>query len=224
MDAVDKKLIVERYESRLNKYGFAPQSLGMFKGRQLFRFHFLSQINDFRSQDSVLDVGCGFGDLEPYLRSTGWKGGYCGIDVVPELIREGKEKRPYLDLKLVDLQQEKLQERFDWAFCSGVFNARTIATDPYEHLHSMITIMCELTRKGVAINLLSPHVDYQSDIGFHPEIGHIVRIVASLTRRFTIRHDYMPYEFTVYLYKQQEIYSEANVFQRYLTLYKDLKN
>lgn len=32
-----------------------------------------------------------------------------------------------------------------------------------------------------------------------------------LTKRVALRHDYMPYEFTVYLYKQEEI-DERNIF------------
>lgn len=35
---------------------------------------------------SILDVGCGTGDLLPYLRSRGWVGRYVGVDIVPGFI------------------------------------------------------------------------------------------------------------------------------------------
>ena len=67
MKANDKSEIIQRYTTRLNEKGAVPEALGWLKQRQKFRFHFLTEIDNFGSKDSVLDIGCAFGDLEPYL-------------------------------------------------------------------------------------------------------------------------------------------------------------
>ena len=94
MDEKDKAVITERYERRLSEYGAVPQALGWFKGRQNFRFHYLAGVDGLQPQDSILDVGCAFGDLFSYMRGRGWHGRYLGVDIVPGLIREGKDKYP----------------------------------------------------------------------------------------------------------------------------------
>jgi len=219
----DKQKIIDRYEARLAKLGPVPQALGWLKGRQVFRFHFLKEIVGFNENDSVLDLGCAFGDLEPYLRSVGWKGRYCGIDIVPGLIEQGKKKYPHLDLRVLDIQNDELPGCFDWVFSSaGLFNQME-EIDSYAHLKDMLTTMLGMCRKGISTNFCSPYVDFESEINLHPDMGRLCSIFASITKRFSIRHDYMPYEFTVYCYKDVEIYEKANVFFAYEPLYQVLK-
>lgn len=224
MKGADKGVIVDRYESRLNELGPVPEALGWLKGRQLYRFEFLRQIEGFGERDSVLDVGCAFGDLEPYLRSTGWGGDYCGIDIVPKLIEAGKEKNPGLDLRVLDIQQESLGQEYDWVFSSGALTSKCDEVDSYEHIFEMLTILFGQCRKGVAVNLLSPLVDFESDVNFHPEFAQVLDHVSKLSRRFSVRHDYMPYEFTVYIYKDDAVFAEGNVFEAYKSLYQKLRN
>jgi len=223
MYAIDKEKIVTRYESRLKEYGPVPQALGWFKGRQKFRFHFLAEIDGFQPYDSVLDVGCAYGDLEPFLRSFAWKGDYCGVDIAPGLIKEGERKYPDVDLRVLDIQEEELDRTFDWVFCSGALTSKTAEVDSYKHVKSMLSIMFNLCEKGVSVNFVSPYVDYQSEVNFHPNMSRIIEIMAELTRRFSLRHDYMPYEFTVYLYKEFEISAKANIFNKHWDLYQRLR-
>jgi len=223
MHTLDKNKIINRYESRLKEFGPQPQALGWFKGRQKYRFHFLAEIDGFEANDSVLDVGCAYGDMELFLRSLSWKGEYCGVDIVPGLIKEGKRKYPDSDLRLLDIQKEKLGKIFDWVFCSGALTSKTDQVDSYDQVESMLGKMLNLCKKGISANFVSPYVDYQSEINFHPDMSRLIEIITRLTRRFTLRHDYMPYEFTVYLYKDQNIIREANIFKKHQDIYKSLK-
>lgn len=218
----DKAIIVERYERRLSEFGPVPKALGWPKGRQCFRFEFLSQIDGLQNGDSILDVGCAFGDLHAFLERRGWRGEYLGIDIVPGLIEQGRTRYPELDLRLMDLQNEQPTRTFDWVLCSGALTSKT-SGDSYDHFTEMLKIMFGLCEKGVACNFASPYVSYINEIHFHPEIGRLADIINAITRRFTLRHDYMPYEFAAYLYRNDCITGDVNIFDAHRELYEQTK-
>ena len=69
MNSKDVNLYIERYNQRLDKFGYSPESLGWGGGkeRQFVRFKALTEIG-VEKHDSLLDVGCGFADLYEYLK------------------------------------------------------------------------------------------------------------------------------------------------------------
>lgn len=223
MKQKDKDKIIDRYTTRLEQHGPVPQALGWLKGRQAFRFHFLAEAQGFENSDSVLDVGCAFGDLEPFLKQRGWNGRYTGVDIVPGLIEEGLKKYPHLDLRVADIQEDKLDGPYDWVLSSGALTSETEEVDSYNHLQHMLEVMFDNCRKGVSANFVSPYVEFQSDVNFHPSMDRFMSIVQGISKRFSMRFDYMPYEFTVYLYKDDDIVSDYSIFAHYEELYRKLK-
>ena len=65
--------------------------------------------------------------------------------------------------------------------------------------------MLDISKKGVAMDFLSTYVDYKTKGTFHTSPEHIFKIAKKLSKRVAIRHDYLPFEFCVYLYKQDQI-------------------
>ncbi|MBI3500573.1 MAG: class I SAM-dependent methyltransferase [Bacteroidetes bacterium] len=223
MKEKDKKKIINRYESRLKQFGPVQKSLGWLRGRQRFRFHYLKQVTGFEKNDSVLDIGCGYGDLWRHLQQNGWKGKYTGIDIVPGLINEANKRYPKINFRLTDITSGKFNEVHDWVFSSGALTSKTEEIDSHEHIRQMLQKMFALCRKGVSANFCSPLVDFESDVNFHPQFDRILKITSELTKRFVLRHDYMPYEFTLYLYKNDAVNTKSNVFQSEMKLYNQLK-
>ena len=76
--------------------------------------------------DSVLDVGCGWGRLA-YLLPTTWRGDYLGIDITPEFLSIAQQNHPDLDFARCDVSNvsqfmEEYEQRnhvesgkWDWA-------------------------------------------------------------------------------------------------------------
>lgn len=223
MHEKDKKIIIDRYEGRLKEWGPVQKSLGWFKGRQKYRFNFLREIDGLGINDSILDVGCGYGDLSAYLKEMGWKGKYCGIDIVPGLIEIAREKYPDEEFHLIDLQIQKFSKKYDWIFCSGALTTPTTDIDSYIHLEEMLSIFYSICNKGISVNFFSPLVDYVVEGSFHPQFHKLIDIVIKFSKRFTIRHDYMPYEYTLYMYKNDLINKEVNIFEVHNDLYQNLK-
>src|SRR4051794_12015566 len=137
MKRTDRMAYVDRYERRLRKHGHSPQTLGWGPhGREHVRFGVMADVIEQANADSVLDVGCGFADLNDFLCDRGWTGTYVGIDLVPGLLVEARRRNPQLVLKEADIAtyQPDASAAYDAVVASGVFNARLQAQDNREHI------------------------------------------------------------------------------------------
>ena len=223
MKLKDKNKIIDRYEKRLKELGPVQESLGWLKGRQKLRFYVLKNIDNFHESDSVLDVGCAFGDLKQFLIQSGWNGKYIGVDIVPGLILQSRRKYKKIDVRELDILTDDFKEKTDWVFSSGALTSKTFEEDSYDYVEKMLIKMFEICQKGVSVNFCSPNVTFQSEVNFHPNFDKILKIASSITRRFSLIHDYMPYEFTLYLYKDDILNSEINIFESFEDLHEKLK-
>jgi trans-aconitate methyltransferase len=201
---------IKRYSKRLAKFGYDPRSLGWNKARQTVRFTVLGEIGELQNS-SVLDVGCGFGDLYGYLQKSGVNVHYTGCDVNPALIAIAKQKYTSANFLVADVD-EGVKGTFDWVFATGVFEFKY--PKMIDLVKRTLTRMFDLARKGVAADFMSSYVDYKSKEGFHAHPEEIFKIAKSLSKRIALRHDYMPYEFCIYIYKDNEI-NKRNVFSSF---------
>jgi 2-polyprenyl-3-methyl-5-hydroxy-6-metoxy-1,4-benzoquinol methylase len=64
----EQEAVVQRYSRRFAEHGYSPKTLGWDKGKQDIRFAVLTSQYDFAGK-RVLDIGCGFGDLNRTLRA-----------------------------------------------------------------------------------------------------------------------------------------------------------
>lgn len=188
------------YADRYNQYGYSPESLDWGKkGREHVRFKALCGIGDLQGK-SILDVGCGFGDLYGYLKSQGWTGEYYGIDIVKEFIAEGQQRFPGANLRCGDFETIEFDRRFDYAFASGIFNIK-LEYDNWDFVMGTLTKMFALTDRGCVADFMTSWVDWQQPNAFHADPAVLINKIRALTNRFIIKQDYMPYEFAVFLYK-----------------------
>jgi SAM-dependent methyltransferase len=73
---------------------------------------------------SLVDIGCGFGDLLLYLREQNEEpGGYIGIDLHERMVEIAGE-RTAADIRLGDVLSDELPAA-DWYVCSGALNNLT---------------------------------------------------------------------------------------------------
>lgn len=213
MKEEDKMVYIERYETRFHKYGYDPRTLGWTKGRQKLRFHILTSIGDMNNR-SILDLGCGFADLYDYLLEHGWNVMYTGFDVIPKLIEVAKQRHPGLNLQIKDILIDPVIESYDYVFASGVFNAK-LSEDNELYIKNMLAKMFEMSNVGIAANFLSTYVDFQGEIEYYADPTLVFKMCKSLSKRVLLRHDYMPYEFTVYIYKDDTVVEEKNIFTKF---------
>jgi SAM-dependent methyltransferase len=210
----DRLDYVQRYEKRLQEFGYSPATLGWgIHGRQEVRFSVLGEYALRMPESSVLDVGCGFCDLYDFLKTSGWRGRYTGIDIVPGLLDVARQRHPDLDVHETDITDDHAAlGEYDFVIASGALNAALPSGGNQAHIEHALRNMYPRSRHAVCVDFLSSYVDFQKPGAFHTDPGWALVAARRLTRRVSLRHDYMPYEFAVFLFHDDAI-SERNVFR-----------
>jgi len=210
MQPAAKQDVIDRYQARLRKFGYSPQTLGWGKdGRQEVRFGVLASCALALPESSVLDVGCGFADLYGFLISNGWHGRYTGIDIVPGLLEVARAQHPDLDLREVDITGpiEGLPKH-DFVIASGVFNALLAEGDNPEHIRRALGAMRDLSQIAVCADFLTSYVDFREPGLWYTDPCWALDVAKQLSRRVTVRHDYMPFEFCLFVFADDKFTSQ----------------
>lgn len=204
---------IQRYSKRLAEFGKSPKALGWFKNRSDLRFEILQSRWNL-DHASVLDFGCGFGDLYRYLSvNKGFSVQYKGIDINPELIKEARKEWPGIDFQCTNLLTEPLPETVEYVLASGVFNFQL--EDNYDFINRCFECFSQIAKKGFALNFLSNQVDYELENTFHADPAVVLSYAFQYSRNVVLRNDYMPFEFTIFVDLAESIDSQYAVFESY---------
>jgi SAM-dependent methyltransferase len=211
----DIEKTIDRYNRRLEEFGETEKALGWGdKGRSQLRFMILTSQWDF-SAASVLDFGCGFGDLYAYIaKQQASTFDYLGIDINPSLIEVARKRYPSTNFEVLNILETDDIPQFDYVLASGTFNAKL--ENNVEFIESCMTRMAKIARKGIAFNFLSNKVDYQSDITFHADPSEILNLFYRFSKNVVLRNDYMPFEFTVFADLAAKIDDRLTVYENYV--------
>ncbi len=167
---------------------------------QRTRFRILTQVGKLNGS-SLLDIGCGMGDLYGWLKEENIQTNYRGIDITPEMVTMAKKRFPGVDFSVGDMLEDALSgQQPDFAVASGIFYLRQNA--PEEYLQTVVATMFKAARVGVAFNSLSNW--FAEEPGeFHADPLQTVRFCRSLTPWVCLRHDYHLRDFTIFLYRDR---------------------
>ena len=202
LSQAQRKRVVEIQRYALVQHGYHPHSLLWSNTEvQELRFKILADIGICRG-DSVLDVGCGFGDFADYLDRQNKAVEFTGIDVSQELLLEGQKHFPELKLIQGDLFDfNPAPQCYDYVTLSGVLNRKYDGASDYTF--QLITRMFEACKKGIAFNLLDARHEWTAgrwDLqSFHPD--EISEFVSQLSKNNQIVDGYLENDFSVYIYR-----------------------
>lgn len=200
MEPRARQASIDNYRALYARYGRGPETAQASAEGQLFRFAKLGEVGDLAGQ-SVIDIGCGLGDLYPYLRTRFGTIDYLGIDVVPELVRGAALLYPDARFLCRDLLEGPLPERADWVLMSMLFN-NALPHDAERFLREMVAAGFDLCRKGMAFNFISTYVNFRdSDLAYHDPVPILDFILRTLTPKVTLHHHYERCDVAFYLYR-----------------------
>jgi cyclopropane fatty-acyl-phospholipid synthase-like methyltransferase len=166
------------------------------------RFKFLVEVGDLNGK-SILDFGCGTGQLYAYLQTQGVTVSYHGVEIVDEFIELCQSKYPSQSFGKIDAFEGK---NFDYVFVSGVFN--NLIKNNREFYQSTLKKLFGMTRIGLSFNMMSAYVDYQDPGLFYEYPENVFSFLKKeITPYVSLRNDYevktgvIPFDFTVYAYR-----------------------
>lgn len=212
----DLQQLKELYRTRWLRHGLSPQSLGWTKGKQDTRFDVLLSGLPCEGR-SFLDVGCGFGDLNITLRQHASHYEYLGLDLMPEFLNEGRQLYGNENVAFIlgDFLSTDLTRSFSYVLASGIFAYELSEIDNYTYIEQMLGKMFAISTEAVSVDFLSDRVNFSRDHTFYANPSRILEIAFRLTRNVRLRHDYMPFEFTVTLFKDDTFLEQDTIFNRY---------
>ncbi|RTZ66446.1 MAG: SAM-dependent methyltransferase [Aquificaceae bacterium] len=203
LDKTHRKNIISSYNYALSRNGFHPNAL-LWSSKEVQELRFEKLLNiGIQTGDSVLDVGCGFGDLSAYLLKQGIKDvDYCGIDLSAKLLETGRIHYPAIILQQGDLFDYNPENKsVDYVMLSGTLNNKL--GDDGAYALQVIERMFASCRKGIAFNLLDARDEWTAgrwDLqSFHPDV--LKEFLSGLSTRVEILDDYLQNDFTVLVWR-----------------------
>lgn len=189
------------YEKRYEEFGATVRALdwGSEESQQL-RFKVLSEVTDL-SDKSLLDVGCGLGDFYGWLRGHEFHHGYTGIDLSSNFIEEARDRFPSGTFLQGGFPGKVPEGRYDVIVASGIFTYRPKSGIPYFRM--MVEEMFHRCTEAVAFNVLSAWAQGKEEDEFHADPLDTLSFCRTLSPWVSLRHDYHPRDFTIYLYKEK---------------------
>jgi len=192
------KSIQEFWDERANTCGSDCEKVDSSKRSQLMRFEAFLSLNDLQGK-SVLDIGCGTGDLWNYLQARSIDCEYTGFDISPAMIKRCREKFPDVAFDSGDFSQWSEDKKFDYTVAIAIHN---IKTDGGEK------IFRETTARQFELSKIAAHVSILTDRykGFDPHIqawnaGKVLEMALEITPYVVLRHDYLPHDFSITMYR-----------------------
>lgn len=198
------KSIIEYYSNKIKEYG--PNSKGVDwngKDSQYLRFDTLSNIFADKSDFSLLDYGCGYGELLTYLNTKNYKNiKYTGFDISDKMLIQASKK--YKNGHFIN----KIPNNFkvDYAILSGTLHVK-LETNEEEwksHILNTLNQLNQITTKGFSFNLLTSYSDeeYKKDRLYYASPEEIFSYCKkNFSKNVLLDHSYGLYEFTIFVKK-----------------------
>jgi SAM-dependent methyltransferase len=193
----EKNPIVRYHRTMIDLYGTdSSLSLGWREPEdQLLRFRVLAEIGDFNGR-TVLDAGCGYADLYPFLKESYPNlGHYYGVEQVPEMLKLANKRFGHLpDVTLLkgDFVQPALPV-CDYVLTSGSLNYGQDIFPAIKALYQLCTI-------GFGFNLLREISGRGMLKAYDPQ--EILLFARQLDAKVVLRDDYSREDFTLFLYRK----------------------
>jgi SAM-dependent methyltransferase len=199
----DNRRTRDYFSANLERFGADVRAVdwGNTESQRL-RFKVLAEVGELNSS-SLLDVGCGMGDLYGWLKENNIKAQYRGIDITPEMTTIAKKRFPSGDFSVGNMLEDPQPsgQHYDFVIASGIFYLRQ--NEAMEYLQTTVAAMFKAARIGIAFNSLSTWFEPKEPGEFYADPLKTVHFCRTLTPWVRLRHDYHPRDFTVFLYRDR---------------------
>jgi SAM-dependent methyltransferase len=215
MNPDEAERLREKYDRRLAQFGHSPQTLGWTKPKHLLRYKVLLDYWNLggEASQSLLDFGCGFGDMYGFARELHLNIEYFGVDLNANLIGVARQAYPDARFWTADPLSDGLDRPYDIIVASGTHNY--LLADNRHYIERTFDLFSKHSKRGFAVNFLSDQVNVRNKENFYANPEATLGLALQYSRRVQLRHDYMPFEFTIFVDKAENFSEELTVFSEY---------
>jgi SAM-dependent methyltransferase len=188
------------YADKVRRYGFDHRGLGFrTQTSQHKRFDAAIAMGELDGA-SLLDVGCGFGDLLDYLAQRRIRPReYVGLDVCEPMIRRCRERFATHEFVVGDVLAYEPRREFDYVIASGIFGLD--AEGARERIRPTLERMFAWARIGLSANFLSRRSPAPAEGRVYVEPTEVLAMALEITPAVRLDHSYLPNDFTLHLFK-----------------------
>lgn len=201
--------IVEHYEECLLQFGEGAQAVNWKSPEDAaLRYEvMLGLVGKPATGRTLLDFGCGLAALKDHMARTGYGAlAYTGLEVSEEFAAAARAANPGADILHLDvLAAGATLPVYDYVVMNGIFTCRRdVSVENMDgYMRRLLGVVYKSCRIGLAFNVMSKAVDWESETLFHPDPGPVLAFIGrELTRHYVMRNDYGLHETTFYLYRQ----------------------
>ncbi len=195
----NQQRIAGYYNELVDRYGHDPRACDASSSASLeIRYNVLAGVCDL-SGLSVLEVGCGFGDLGVHVQARFPGIRYTGVDLSPRMIEEARRCHPALEFSCCDLMAMPDGAQYDVVLAQGIFYL--LREDADARTKAMIEKMYALARKAVAFSAISSWTPRKTSGEHYLDPATLLETCRTMTSKVVLRHDHLPNDVAVYLYK-----------------------
>jgi len=199
-------IIKNYYEPKLSKNLPDFRTLGWeSREAQFDRFRILTE-NVALNGHSILDVGCGLGNLLEHLKEVHESPEYTGVDILKHMVEKARTRHRDFNFLHLDIFAENpfSEGEFHTVYSSGIFNINM--GNNHDFLKDAIKLFINLAQKHIVFNLLhhnSPDRD-ETYYYFHPD--NVVKMIEEMNdenlKSIKLVEHYLKNDFTVILEKR----------------------
>lgn len=188
------------YQNSFNRHGEGSKAL-QWKNYRSAALRYRQLLSDVELEGkSILDAGCGMGDLLPHIYAKADNFQYLGVDIVPEFIDIAKKRYHGHEFRVADPFSNEFTERFDIVVSSGVLNSNR--PNWLEERKQKIQKLYEVTDEALAFNMSGSFALLpQGKKVAYANARDILNFCTGLTPKIIFKSHYHPKDFTIIMFK-----------------------
>ncbi|MDC7227956.1 MAG: class I SAM-dependent methyltransferase [Spirochaetales bacterium] len=199
-------VLKKHYEPRLEKYDENSKVLDWESAdAQNKRFRAMTDNISLHGK-SVLDVGCGCGDLYNLINDEFKDSDYTGVDILKKMVDRAVVEYPDAQFFCADIFSSDFCAddnlgcaSFDITYTSGIFNLN--AGNNEDFLKKAVPVLADLADEAFIFNLLDPASPDRDDNYFYYEPEKAVELAEPLSSKIVKIEGYLANDYTLICYK-----------------------
>jgi SAM-dependent methyltransferase len=202
MDDLISDQLEKHCSETFQRYGATPAGVDWgFKTDKITR-RYKAFVNQMPQEPglSILDVGCGYGEIIRYLDRTLDSYTYTGIDPSAVMIDHARGNHginaSFHNQTLFDYARTN-PEPVDCVICCGLFTLKLDANNPEMALFLMnsLKLLFPLTKKRLIFNVMSTHSNYFApNLFYQSPVELLSRLLDNFSKKIVIDHASVEYE------------------------------